>query len=209
MFLGKHFHEMMVTGRNLLLRTSARIYEQCGGFRTHMHLNASQGLMVSHRPSPFIVHGTKKRIMHCSEIFRRKHRCFCAQSASPQRNQATDASIQESPGSEELPLNANCVACVATEVEVANCWSCGAKRKSAHDLFCRSCGSIQPPVKSSFFDLLGVNPPDFEIDVKKVEARYKNLMRMLHPDKYMQQCARQRDFSSVSFRSHLKALWDN
>ncbi len=95
-------------------------------------------------------------------------------------------------------MNANCVACVASEVgEVANCWSCGVTKKSAYDLFCRNCSSIQPPVKSSFFDLLGVSPPDFDIDVKKVEARYKNLMRKLHPDKYMQQCARQRDFSSV------------
>ena len=98
---------------------------------------------------------------------------------------------------EEIPLNANCVACVASEVKIANCWSCGTERKGAHDLFCRNCGSIQPPGQSSFFDLLGVSPPDFEIDVKKIEARYKNLMRQLHPDKYMQQCARQRDFSSV------------
>ncbi len=192
----------MVSGRSLLLRTGARVYyDQCGRFRAHVHLDSSQGLTMSHRVTPvlFVHLGTNQKTMRL-EIFRRKHRYFCAESASPQRSQTAVASIQELPVSEELPLNANCAACVATEVEVASCWSCGAKRKSVHDLFCRNCSSIQPPVKSSFFDLLGVSPPDFEIDVKKVEARYKNLMRQLHPDKYMQQCARQRDFSSVCFQ---------
>ena len=199
---------MMVSCRNLLLRTT-RIYDQCGGFRALMHLDGSHGLMMCHRPvALFVQLETNKTILR-PNLTRRKHRCFCAESASPQRSQGIDASIQESLPSEEVPLNANCAACVVTEVEVANCWSCGAKRNSAHDLFCRNCSSIQPPVKSSFFGLLGVNPPDFEIDVKKVEARYKNLMRMLHPDKYMQQCARQRDFSSVSFRLHLKPPSDN
>ena len=135
------------------------------------------------------------------------HRYLTAESSSMRRSDQTDtvSNPDHSAASEaeEMPLNANCVACIATEVKDVNCWSCGAERKSTHDLFCRNCGSIQPPGPSSFFELLGVGPPDFNVDVKKIEARYKNLMRQLHPDKYMQQCARQRDFSSVRHKCHL------
>lgn len=62
------------------------------------------------------------------------------------------------------------------------CWSC--QKNAGSDVFCPHCRAIQPPdAAATFFDVLGV-PRRFSIDVDAAEARYKELARAVHPDRF-------------------------
>ena len=62
------------------------------------------------------------------------------------------------------------------------CWSC---EKAAGDgATCVSCGAIQPvDAKADFFRVLGVEAR-YAIDVAEVEGRFRELSRVVHPDKF-------------------------
>ena len=48
------------------------------------------------------------------------------------------------------------------------------------------CGVVQPPsANRSLFEVMGV-PEAFDIDVRDLSDKFRNLQRILHPDKYSQ-----------------------
>ena len=62
------------------------------------------------------------------------------------------------------------------------CWSC---QKAAGDgVLCAECGAVQPPdPKADYFRVLGV-ASSFALDEGMLEQRYKELTKLLHPDRY-------------------------
>jgi molecular chaperone HscB len=62
------------------------------------------------------------------------------------------------------------------------CWSC--EREAGGGLTCAACGALQPPdVAADHFAVLGV-PRRYAVDLGDLEARYKDLSRNLHPDRF-------------------------
>jgi molecular chaperone HscB len=62
------------------------------------------------------------------------------------------------------------------------CWSC---QKAAGDgMLCVHCKAVQPvDPKSDFFRVLGI-PTAFNLDSEDLEKRYKELTKILHPDRF-------------------------
>jgi molecular chaperone HscB len=62
------------------------------------------------------------------------------------------------------------------------CWSC--ERDAADAMTCPHCGALQPPDgRADHFQVLGVEPR-FGLDVADLERRYKELTKVLHPDRF-------------------------
>jgi molecular chaperone HscB len=62
------------------------------------------------------------------------------------------------------------------------CWSC--ERATGEGVTCAKCGAIQPPdLALDFFGVLGV-PRKYSLDLGAAEARFKELSRQLHPDRF-------------------------
>ncbi len=62
------------------------------------------------------------------------------------------------------------------------CWSC---QKAAGDgVLCVHCKAVQPPDPGAdYFRVFGIQTA-FDLDVADLERRYKELTKMLHPDRY-------------------------
>lgn len=62
------------------------------------------------------------------------------------------------------------------------CWSC---QKAAGDgAFCTRCNAVLPPdPKTDYFRVFGI-PRAFPIDDADLERRYKEMTKLLHPDRY-------------------------
>lgn len=95
----------------------------------------------------------------------------------------------------------------------STCWKCGKKRDSAVEIYFCICGSILPPSDTStYFDLLGLEK-SFELDVDVLTKKYKDLQRILHPDKFSQKSEREKFYSAeqsslvnLAYTSLLKPL---
>jgi molecular chaperone HscB len=62
------------------------------------------------------------------------------------------------------------------------CWSC--QKAAGEGVQCAACGAVQPPdPKASYFEVFGM-PPGFPLDEAALEARYKELTKVLHPDRF-------------------------
>lgn len=62
------------------------------------------------------------------------------------------------------------------------CWKCEFPFKS--ELFCSRCRSLQKlPATLNYFDIIGVQN-DYNISIEEVRKKYRDLQRMLHPDKF-------------------------
>jgi molecular chaperone HscB len=62
------------------------------------------------------------------------------------------------------------------------CWSC--QRAVASGVTCPSCGAILPPdLKADHFAVLGVERR-YDVDPSDLEARYRELTRKFHPDRF-------------------------
>ncbi len=80
---------------------------------------------------------------------------------------------------------------------MTSCWHCQAATAEggfeAH--FCPACGKIQPrPDPRDLFGFLGL-PVKLDLDRQALEARYHELSRKLHPDRFTRATARERRFS--------------
>ncbi|XP_067295628.1 iron-sulfur cluster co-chaperone protein HscB [Pseudorasbora parva] len=72
------------------------------------------------------------------------------------------------------------------------CWNCGF---SAELFFCSSCNVIQPADdKTNYFDLLKCEKT-FSLDSQKLQKRYLELQRSLHPDNFGQKSLKEQDYS--------------
>ena len=75
------------------------------------------------------------------------------------------------------------------------CWSCGGPTP-AEELFCGTCGAIQPPGAADHFGRLGL-ARGFEIDRAQLDQRYFDLQRRLHPDRFATRTAREKALSQA------------
>jgi molecular chaperone HscB len=93
------------------------------------------------------------------------------------------------------------------------CWSCerAANNAGADGLTCASCGALLPPdAKASYFSVFGVEPRH-DVDLEALEARYRELSRKLHPDRFAKADPRARRASlqrSVQLNQAWRALKD-
>ncbi|XP_016087016.1 uncharacterized protein [Sinocyclocheilus grahami] len=72
------------------------------------------------------------------------------------------------------------------------CWKCGS---SAQFFFCPSCNVIQPPDdKTNYFDLLNCEQT-FSWDTQKLQQRYVELQRAVHPDNFSQKSLKEQQYS--------------
>ena len=62
------------------------------------------------------------------------------------------------------------------------CWSC---QKAAGDgMLCVHCKAVQPPDrKADYFRVFGI-PTEFAVDASELERRYKEMTKVLHPDRF-------------------------
>jgi len=62
------------------------------------------------------------------------------------------------------------------------CWSC--QKAAGEDVLCAACGAVQPPhAKTDYFRVFGI-PCAFAVDLAALEQRYKELTKILHPDRF-------------------------
>jgi molecular chaperone HscB len=62
------------------------------------------------------------------------------------------------------------------------CWSC--EKNAGEGPECRACGAVQPPdLRADYFQVLGADRV-FDVDLAALERRYKDLTRVLHPDRF-------------------------
>lgn len=74
------------------------------------------------------------------------------------------------------------------------CWSC--ERPDGEDIFCDKCGVILPPRGGrNHFDVLNL-PRGHDVEDSLLEARYKELAKKLHPDRYVRADACARRFAA-------------
>ncbi len=70
------------------------------------------------------------------------------------------------------------------------CWSC--EKNAGDGMLCAACGAIQPPDRGAdHFQVLGLQPR-FDLDPAEIERRYKELTKVLHPDRFARADARAR-----------------
>jgi len=71
------------------------------------------------------------------------------------------------------------------ERSVLICWSC--EKNAGQEALCAACGAPQPVstdgARPDHFAVLGV-PRAYDLDLTALEARYKDLSRKLHPDRF-------------------------
>jgi molecular chaperone HscB len=80
---------------------------------------------------------------------------------------------------------------------MAQCWNCqGAAADAGFEAhFCPGCGKIQPrPDPRDLYGFFGL-PPRYAVDGAELEARYHELSRKLHPDRFTRATARERRLS--------------
>jgi len=88
----------------------------------------------------------------------------------------------------------------STEVKgLIPCWNCDEKKDDPHLLFCGTCGKVQriDEQEVDYFDLFGVERA-FNVDLKALDASFKNIQRVLHPDKFATLTIPEREASASS-----------
>jgi molecular chaperone HscB len=84
------------------------------------------------------------------------------------------------------------------------CWSC--EREAGSGPACAPCGALQPPdAAADHFAVLGV-PARYALDVAALEARFKDLSRKLHPDRFARADPRARR-ASLARTVQLNEAW--
>jgi molecular chaperone HscB len=85
------------------------------------------------------------------------------------------------------------------------CWSCE-RALDGRPVMCTHCGAIQPPdTATDHFAVLGV-PRAYALDVGDAEARFKELSRQLHPDRFAKADPRARR-ASLARSVQLNEAW--
>ncbi|XP_049644823.1 iron-sulfur cluster co-chaperone protein HscB isoform X2 [Suncus etruscus] len=90
--------------------------------------------------------------------------------------------------------------CKAASLAAGNsrrCWNCGEAEGAARGdgFFCPQCHSLQPPDPArDHFSLLDCKR-SFRIDTGKLQHKYQQLQRLVHPDFFSQRSQTEKDFS--------------
>ncbi|XP_033310023.1 iron-sulfur cluster co-chaperone protein HscB [Bombus vosnesenskii] len=78
---------------------------------------------------------------------------------------------------------------------LSKCWNCNFVYKS--DLFCSKCKVLQePPENLTYFDIIGV-PKSYDVKVTEIQKKYKELQKLLHPDKFGTKSEKEKQFSET------------
>jgi molecular chaperone HscB len=84
------------------------------------------------------------------------------------------------------------------------CWSC--EKNAGDGLTCPSCGAIQPPdLKADHFEVFGIERR-YPLDLADLERRYKDMTKVLHPDRYARADERARR-ASLKRSMQLNEAW--
>ncbi|XP_051682614.1 iron-sulfur cluster co-chaperone protein HscB isoform X1 [Oryctolagus cuniculus] len=77
------------------------------------------------------------------------------------------------------------------------CWNCGVPGAPGlgDGFFCPQCRALQPPDRArDYFSLMDCNR-SFRVDTTKLQRRYQELQRLVHPDFFSQRSQTEKDFS--------------
>ncbi|KAK9522221.1 hypothetical protein VZT92_018699 [Zoarces viviparus] len=76
-----------------------------------------------------------------------------------------------------------------------NCWNCKQPLDTTPAFFCMSCKVIQPPEEdASYFKIMDCDVT-FTLDTQKLQKRYLQLQRSLHPDNFSQRPVKEQEYS--------------
>lgn len=101
-------------------------------------------------------------------------------------------------------------ATAAKAPDVVACWSCKGPVKAGSP-FCDTCKAVQPPGQVDHFRRLGLDAT-FDIDIARLDARYFDLQRQLHPDRFATKSAKEKALSqqqAVALNDAYETLKDN
>ncbi|KAM8918494.1 iron-sulfur cluster co-chaperone protein HscB isoform 2-T2 [Lycaon pictus] len=79
----------------------------------------------------------------------------------------------------------------------SQCWNCGGPGGPTRGdgFFCPQCRALQPPDPTrDYFSLMDCNRA-FRVDTAKLQTRYQQLQRLVHPDFFSQRSQTEKDFS--------------
>jgi molecular chaperone HscB len=84
------------------------------------------------------------------------------------------------------------------------CWSC--QKAAGDEMLCAHCNAVQPPnPKADYFSLFGISRA-FAVDADELEHRYKEMTRVLHPDRFARADAQARR-ASLERSVQLNEAW--
>ncbi|KAM9858314.1 iron-sulfur cluster co-chaperone protein HscB [Aulostomus maculatus] len=90
-------------------------------------------------------------------------------------------------------INSNRSFCAGTVA--LNCWNCKEPLEKTPAFFCLSCKVVQPSDEgTSYFKIMNCDCT-FALDTQKLQKRYLQLQRSLHPDNFSQRSVREREYS--------------
>ncbi|KAA0716832.1 Iron-sulfur cluster co-chaperone protein HscB, mitochondrial Hsc20 [Triplophysa tibetana] len=116
--------------------------------------------------------------------------CFALQRCFTSHNQDMKVVFHKA-AKANLTLNYRCL-CTVTAYRV--CWNCGS---STELFFCSSCKVIQPPRDDiNYFQILNCEEK-FSLDTKKLQKRFVELQRFLHPDNFSQKSLKEQENSET------------
>lgn len=93
------------------------------------------------------------------------------------------------------------------------CWKCEQPLEEMPAFFCLSCKVVQPPTEgTSYFKIMACDGT-FSLDPQKLQRRYVQLQRALHPDNFSQKSEEEQKYSEIqsalvnkAYRTLLKPL---
>ncbi|CAH1233691.1 HSCB [Branchiostoma lanceolatum] len=85
------------------------------------------------------------------------------------------------------------------------CWNC--TKQTTGWFFCEFCRMVQPPAaQATLFDVMDC-ARKFDIDNNRLSTKYKDLQRVLHPDRFSQHGEEEQDYASAQSAWVNKAYW--
>jgi molecular chaperone HscB len=76
-------------------------------------------------------------------------------------------------------------------VNELKCWSCA---RDPEDIFCLTCGALQPLSLKDYFSYLGLIC-EFELDLELLEKAYLGLQGRVHPDRFVLKSQQEKNYS--------------
>uniref|UniRef100_A0A1A8CLN3 Iron-sulfur cluster co-chaperone protein HscB n=2 Tax=Nothobranchius kadleci TaxID=1051664 RepID=A0A1A8CLN3_NOTKA len=84
--------------------------------------------------------------------------------------------------------------CCTSQIK-PHCWNCKRLLEKTSTFFCKSCQAIQPPEEgTTYFKIMDCDYT-FTLDTHKLQTRYLQLQRSLHPDNFSQKSVKEQGFS--------------
>jgi molecular chaperone HscB len=84
------------------------------------------------------------------------------------------------------------------------CWSC--EKNAGDGMLCDGCGAVQPPDHTADYFRVFDLPRKFDLDVADLERRYKEMTKVLHPDRFARADGRARR-ASLERSVELNLAW--